>query len=294
MKSSSLLSIRLLLITILTITIVPVFGAVKVAGIFSDNMVLQRGMNVPVWGTANGGEKITVTIGGFSCTTVTPVSGNWKVCLQVFEAGGPHELVVKGENEVRFKDVLFGEVWVASGQSNMQWTLESSNNSAEEVKNANYPDIRLFYVPRRPAKSPKADLDGGRWEKCTPESAKGFSAIAYFFGRDLYKELNVPIGLINCNWGGTVAEAWTSSEMLLSLADFKGKMMELEQGPNWEEDLTANDERARKKQDIIDNSYKGLEQGILKANYSTNDWPVVIAPNWEEEAQRRSLDATDD
>ncbi len=282
MKSSIQHSIRQLLLIVFIFTNMPAFSAVKVAGIFSDNMVLQRGMNVPVWGTANGGEKVTVTIGGFSCTTVTPVTRNWKVYLQPFEAGGPHELVVKGENEIRFKDVLFGEVWVASGQSNMQWTLESSNNGAEEVKNANYADIRLFYVPRRAAYSPKTDLEGGKWEKCTPESAKGFSGVAYFFGRDLYKELNVPIGLINCNWGGTVAEAWTSSEMLKSLADFKGKMIELEQGPNWEEDLAANDEHAKKKQDIIDNSYKGLEQGILKANYNVNDWPVVIAPNWEE------------
>ena len=276
--------LNLLIIVLVSLfTCQDLHSAAKVAGIFSDNMVLQRGVNAPIWGTANPGEKIVVEIHGLVSSTVTSSDGKWMVRLPVFTAGGPYELTIKGDNEVKFKDVMFGDVWVASGQSNMAFGLERSNNGDEEVNNANYPDIRLFYVPRRVGKTPKDDLEGGQWDKCTPDVAKSFSAVAYFFGRELKKELNVPIGLINCNWGGTQAEAWTSAEMLKSLPDFKERVIELENGPNWEDDIPANNERSNNKSEIINNSFKGLELGVHKINYNSNDWPVVIAPNWDEE-----------
>ena len=260
-----------------------VYSAVKVARIFSDNMVLQRGINVPVWGIANPGEKVAVEIDGLVSTTLTPKSGKWMIHLPVFAAGGPYELSIKGDNEVKFSQVLFGDVWVASGQSNMAWRLENVNNADEEIKGANHPDIRLFNVPRRVGKTPKEDLEDGQWDKCTPEVARSFSAVAYFFGKELHKDLNVPIGLINCNWGGTPAEAWTSAEMLKTLPEFKDRVIELEEGPNWEDDIEANDQRDDKKNEIINSSFNGLELGVHKINYNSNDWPVVIAPKWEEE-----------
>lgn len=255
---------------------------VRVAQIFSDHMVLQRGINVPIWGTADPGEKITLNINGLVSTAVTGKDGNWKTYLPEFEAGGPYEMVVKSSNEVKFEDILFGDVWVASGQSNMAWRLENSNNGEEEVKNANLPEVRLFYVPRRVGKMPKDDLEGGQWDVCTPEAAKGFSAVAFFFGKELNKDINVPIGLINCNWGGTVAEAWTSSDMLQTLPDFKERVIELDEGPNWEDDIEANEQRGRDKNGIINNSFNGLEVGVHKVSYNSNDWPVVIAPDWDE------------
>lgn len=258
------------------------FSAVKVARIFSDNMVLQRGINAPIWGIANSGEKIIVEINGFLSTTQASTDGKWLIYLPEFLAGGPYELKISGENEVKFSGVMFGDVWIASGQSNMGWKLENANNAQEEVKDANYPDIRLFYVPKRAGKYPKEDLEGGQWQVCTPEAAKGFSAVAYFFGKNLHEDLNIPIGLINCNWGGTVAEAWMSSEMLKSFPDFKDRIIELEDGPNWEDDISTNNEKSNKKSDIINNSFRGLELGVHKTNYNSNDWPVVIAPNWEE------------
>ncbi len=259
------------------------FATVKVARIFSDNMVLQRDINSPIWGTADPNEEITIQIDGLAITARADKNGKWKAFLPVFTAGGPYELTVKGENEIRFTNILFGDVWIASGQSNMEWRLDNSNNAQEEVSDANYPNIRLFYVPKRVGKLPKEDLEGGQWDQCTPEVARSFSAVAYFFGRELHQDLNVPIGLINCNWGGTVAEAWTSAEMLKTLPDFKNRVIELENGPNWEEDLEANNERAQRKNQIINESFNGLEAGITKINYNTNDWPTVITPNWEEE-----------
>ena len=260
-------------------------AAIQVARIFSDHMVLQRGINVPIWGMADPGEKVMLEINGLVSAAVTGKDGKWKAYLPEFEAGGPYELIVTGDNEIRFTDVMFGDVWIASGQSNMAWRLDNSNNSEEEVKNANFPSMRLFYVPRRVGKLPKDDLEGGQWDVCTPAVAKEFSAVAYFFGRELHKDLNVPIGLINCNWGGTVAEAWTSSEMLRSLPDFKDRVIELDDGPNWENDIEANNQRGLKKNDIINNSFNGLEVGVHKINYNSNDWPVVVAPNWEEQLE---------
>jgi sialate O-acetylesterase len=272
----------IIVLAALIFTVTQLFATVKVARIFSDNMVLQRDINVPIWGTANSGEEITVTIDGLSLTTRADANGQWSVSLPTFKAGGPYTISVKGENTITFSDVLFGDVWVASGQSNMAWSLQNSNNAQEEVSNANYPSLRLRDVKRRVGKAPKADIDEGQWEKCTPEAAKSFSAVAYFFGIELHKDLNVPIGLINCNWGGTAAEAWTSPEMLKSLPDFKDRMIELESGANWEDDLLANEKRSEEKQKIISDSRQGIALGVTKINYSTNDWPTVIAPNWEE------------
>ncbi len=281
MKSISFFS-RFLVITGLVLSFNPLFATVKVARIFSDNMVLQRDINAPVWGTANSGEKIMVEINALVVSTIADENGKWKVYLPQFTAGGPYDLVVKGENEVKFSDVLFGDVWIASGQSNMEWRLDNANNGQEEVNNANYPEIRLFYVPKRVGKTPKDDLEGGQWDKCSPEVAKSFSAVAYFFGRELHKDLNVPIGLINCNWGGTPAEAWTSQEMLEVLPDFEEKMIELENGPNWEDDVAVNNDRMAEKARIVNESFNGIEEGVTKISYNTNDWKTVIAPNWEE------------
>jgi sialate O-acetylesterase len=262
-----------------------IYANVRVARIFSDNMVLQRDINAPVWGSADPGEQVSVTIDGLTVSTRAEADGSWRVYLPVFTAGGPYEVVVSGKNEVRFTDVLFGDVWVASGQSNMEWRLENSNNGQQEVNDANYPQIRMFYVPKRVGITPKDDLDGGQWDKCTPEVAKSFSAVAYFFGRELHQDINVPIGLVNCNWGGTVAEAWTSAEILKSLPDFEERVLALENGPNWEEDIEANNQRSREKSKIINESFNGLEEGVIKINYGTNDWPTVIVPHWEDELE---------
>ena len=272
----------IIVISAIIFSVTQVLATVKVARIFSDNMVLQRDINAPIWGSANPGEEITVTIDGLSLTTRADAMGKWLVNLPAFKAGGPHTITIKAENTITFSEVLFGDVWVASGQSNMEWRLENSNNAQEEIIGANYPQMRLFDVKHRVGKTPKDDLDAGQWEKCTPEAARSFSAVAYFFGRELHQDLNVPVGLFNCNWGGTAAEAWTSPEMLKSLPDFKDRMIALEEGANWEDDLVANENRNQEKQKIISNSKQGIAAGVTKIGYVTNDWPTVIAPNWEE------------
>jgi sialate O-acetylesterase len=193
---------------------------VKLPAVIGDNMVLQQNAKLPIWGTAEPGEQVTVTIGGQKATATAGADGRWVVKLDALKAGGPHELTVTGKNNITIKNVLVGEVWVASGQSNMQWSVRASANPDKEIADAKHPKIRLFTVPRVPATEPQRDCNA-KWVECSPETIPDFSAVAYYFGRDLQKTLDVPIGLINTSYGGTVAEAWTSRPTLEAVADFK-------------------------------------------------------------------------
>lgn len=177
--------------------------------LFSDHMVLQRDMPVPVWGWADAGEAVTVTIAGQSKSTKAGPDGKWSVRLDKLEQGGALTMEVKGKNTVTIRDVLVGEVWLASGQSNMAMTVGASNNAKQEIATAKFPEIRSFLVPRVPAETPQENC-GGKWVVCTPESVGPFSAAAYFFGRELHQSLGTPVGLINSSYGGTAIEAWTS------------------------------------------------------------------------------------
>ncbi len=182
--------------------------------LFSDHMVLQQGERIPVWGKAAPGEKVTVTLGSRKGDDRAGEDGKWMVRLRSLKAGGPYEMTVTGEdNTLTVNDVLVGEVWVGSGQSNMQWTVANSANAQEEIANANYPEMRLFYVPRKTAETPQETVDA-KWELTTPETIPEFSAAAYYFGRELHQQLGVPVGLIHTSWGGTPSESWTSQEML--------------------------------------------------------------------------------
>ena len=182
---------------------------VKLPAVFGDHMVVQCDAPVPVWGWADPGEKVTVTLGGQSKTATADSAGKWSVKLDALSAGGPHVLKVQGKNTLERGDVLVGEVWLCSGQSNMAWTVASSANKEAEIAAANFPKIRMLQVDRKTASEPQDDCRC-QWQVCSPDTVAGFSAAAYFFGRELHKELGVPVGLINSSWGGTPIQAWTS------------------------------------------------------------------------------------
>ena len=177
--------------------------------IFSDHMVLQREQPIPVWGWDAAGSEVHVVLNGKTEKATCNDNGMWMVKLPAMEAGGPHTLVVEGSNRVQFNDVLIGEVWLCSGQSNMEWTVSSSNDAKTEIANANHPQIRHIKFGHRPADTPVTDVPSKGWEVCSPATAGRFTAVGYFFGRKLHQELNVPIGLIGSNWGGTRIEPWT-------------------------------------------------------------------------------------
>jgi len=187
---------------------------VKLPGIFSDNMVLQRDLPVAIWGTAAPGEEVRVSASQTSASGKADANGAWQVKLPALEAGGgPIEVVVVGANTITLKNVLVGDVWVCSGQSNMEWSVSNSDNPDAEIAAATHPQIRLFTVERSVAEKPMSDCKG-KWAETSPQSIRAFSAVGFYFGRQLHKDLNVPIGLINASVGGTPAESWTSRQGL--------------------------------------------------------------------------------
>ena len=195
-------------------------AALKFPSIFGNNMVLQRDQPIPVWGRTRAGEKISVSLADARVDATADAEGNWKVRLPAQKAGGPHTLTVQGEKEQRkFENVLIGEVWLCSGQSNMQMAVKSATNGAQEAAAANDPQLRLFSVTFAMAPVPQFDCQGS-WEACSPKTAADFSAVGYYFGRELRKELGVPVGLIHSSWGGSVCEAWMSREALAADPDY--------------------------------------------------------------------------
>jgi sialate O-acetylesterase len=189
-------------------------GELTVAPLFQDHMVLQRDTAIPVWGTADPDAVIVLRLAGKDEQVTADHAGVWMVRLPELNAGGPHTLTVtSGTEALMFTDILIGDVWVCSGQSNMEWPVAASRDPETEIAAASYPEIRIITVAKKTSQEPLGTFEG-TWSAVTPESIPSFSAVAYYFGRELQKELGVPVGLINTSWGGTPAESWTSHETI--------------------------------------------------------------------------------
>jgi len=189
---------------------------VTLPAILSSHMVVQRDQPIHLWGWANPDEKVSAEFNGAQRSTAAGKLGRWDLFLPPQSAGGPYALTIKGENAIQLEDVLVGDVWFASGQSNMEMPLAGFPNSAvvtnaaEEIRNANQPNIRLLLIHKKASDFPLVDYEPTSWTACTAETAAKFSAVAYFFGKQIAEREHVPIGLIDSTWGGTPAEAWTS------------------------------------------------------------------------------------
>jgi sialate O-acetylesterase len=217
-------------------------ATVRLPALVGDHMVVQRNVPVPVWGWAAPGEQVTVTFLGQTHAATPAANGRWQVALPATPAGGPYVMTIKGQNTLTIKDILVGDVWLASGQSNMELPLRDKNapapgayplivNAEQEVAMADFPQIRQFTVKKVVAYQPQTESEGYDWKVCSPSTAGSFSAVGYFFARDLYQRYHVPIGLISSPWGGTPAEAWVSPEALKQLPDFQHKVTALAQRP---------------------------------------------------------------
>lgn len=206
------------------VVLIVLFGAIAVAdvrlpSVLSNNMVMQREAEATIWGWAEPGEEVMVMASWKArAKTTADADGKWSVKIKTPKTGGPYNLNIKGNNTIKLENILIGEVWICSGQSNMQWEMQKTENAEKDIAAANYPNIRLFTVKRVIAGKPQDDCEGS-WAECTPETVKGFSAVGYFFGKHLFDEMDVPIGLVSTNWGGTLAEAWTRREILENDAD---------------------------------------------------------------------------
>ncbi len=213
----------------------------KLGALFSDNMVLQREMPVPFWGWDKPGAKVTVTLGDDVVSADADDSGKWFLTLPAQEAGGPHSVTIAGTEEKKLRNVLIGEVWLCSGQSNMEWAVSASANAAQEIAQSNHPTIRHIKIPRRAAASPARSIASGVWQSASPKTTGSFTAVGYYFARHLQKELgDVPIGLIGSNWGGTRIEPWTPPVGFRNAAPLKSIADNLNNFPQKRKDGSIN------------------------------------------------------
>lgn len=216
-------------VALLQIGSVSLRAEVTLPSIISDGMVLQQQMATPIWGWADPGERVTVSINQQSKSVAADAGGKWMVKLDPMEANAEGtKLKIQGSNTVEVKQVLVGEVWICSGQSNMEWSVANSLNAKEEIAGADHPMIHLFNVPGHTTSDKPKDKCPGQWEVCSPQSVRGFSAVGYFFGRRLSQELKVPIGLVGSNWGGTRIEPWVSLDGFRSVPELSKQAADVE------------------------------------------------------------------
>ena len=218
----SLRSVAICALSLCSIVASTCHADVKLPNVFSDHMVLQQGQENKIWGTAKAGEKVAISISDKAVETNADDKGNWSAKLPSLPVGGPHKLRVAGSSVVELTDVLVGEVWICSGQSNMQWTVAASNNADLEQLSANFPNIRMINFPQVGTQEPVWSHDDRKWMVCSPATVSNFSAVGYFFARQIHQTTNVPIGMINNAWGGSSCEAWVNRDVLKANSRFEG------------------------------------------------------------------------
>lgn len=269
------------------------YSQISLPAMFSDNMVLQQQSDVPIWGKAKANSKVKIVTSWDKRTysAVADSNGKWQVSLKTPSAGGPYEITVSEKNTVRLRNILIGEVWICSGQSNMEMPLAGWGKIVDyekEISEANYPNIRLLQAKRKTSTYPLEDvvLDGAGWQICSPETIENFSATAYFFGRDLHQNLDVPIGLIHTSWGGTPAEAWTSAESLTAMPEYVEKV---ENFSRWPQEVEEQRKSVQPKIDEWDRNVLSKDFGMknnvalaAQPNFNDEDWKIVSVPEvWE-------------
>ena len=252
-------------------------------------MVLQRDQPIAIWGKASPEERIRIRFNEKQYRTRADEYGKWSVQLASMPAGGPYDLQLLGENTITLKNVMVGDVWICSGQSNMEWIIERFPYADKEAEDANVADIRLFTVPRDKSFLPKTDITGGTWKAAIGDQIKDFSAVAYFFGRHLNESQKVPIGLISTSWGGTIIETWMSEDGLEQYDDFKGVLELNENGKLIE---TSRQLLAERKQ-WIDQYYQqgpGMENHWYRTDTDHSNWGKMKVPGFWENQQLPDFD----
>ncbi|EJG01553.1 sialate O-acetylesterase [Flavobacterium sp. F52] len=251
--------------------------------IFSDGMVLQRDKQIPIWGFADANESVEIHFNKQVKKTTADKNGKWTVNLSAEKAGGPFELTIIGKNKITIKDVLVGEVWICSGQSNMEFQVFKTMNGEKEMADANYPMIRHFGVVQDLSGTPKDDLKQGKWEESNKENVGNFTAVGYYFARKLYAELKIPIGIINTSWGGTNVETWTSREAFENSPDFKAMIADV---PTLNVDSISK-LYARKMKERVEKIQgnpvsSDNEDSFKELSFNDNSWGELNTPSlWE-------------
>jgi sialate O-acetylesterase len=288
-----------LLITSLVLFLLPVFvqANVKLPVLISDGMVLQRDSKINIWGWASPGEKVQVKFNRKTISTVTDSGGNWKVSLPPMKAGGPYTMEVKGNNTITVNDILLGDVWFCSGQSNMVLNMERVKEKyPEDIAAANFPEIRNFFIPTASnVTSIQKDLPPGKWVSASPENVSGFGAVTFFFARSIYKEYKVPIGIINSSVGGTPIEAWTSEEGLKEFPQLKSRIEKLKDTAYLNPILRSARRRPETSQGSMGNS-RSMDKGTsgpkpwYDISYVPEGWHKYWLPGYWDDQGVKGLD----
>jgi sialate O-acetylesterase len=260
---------------------------ISMPAFFSSNMVLQREKPVVFRGSAPPKASFAVTFNGRKQKVKADAKGEWRVQYPAMEAGGPYTFTVHADSSYTFTDILIGDVWICSGQSNMEWPVLKALNASYEIRHADYPQVRSFTVARKVASSPLHNTAPASWQVCTPQEAAAFTAVGYFFARELYQQLNVPIGIIHSSWGGTSIEAWTSLEALHQHADFRGKVdtfrLAVKQQRSVEvlerENIAAN----AKHWETLQKRDPGFTESWYRTKQNSGDWRKFAAPDFGED-----------
>lgn len=273
----NILNMKFILFSLLFLFAITSYAGVTLPKVFTSNMVLQRGKPVKVWGWADKGEKITVQFNTQKAVAKTGKDGAWTVTLPAMQAGGPYEMKIDGKNNILLSNILIGDVYICSGQSNMEFVLENANNAAKEIAASSYPNIRLFTVKKATSFAEKKDVEADAWAVCGPATSGDFSAVAYFFARKLIKDINVPIGLIHTSWGGTNIEAWTSWDVMSKTADYsKVDLVKMEA------DRSETAKRQQQFQDALKNDKGETEKWYDPAANITGWKNIQVAKIWEQ------------
>lgn len=280
------------IIVILFLTFgINVYANVQMPLLFKNGMVLQRDKPIPVWGWADANEKIEINFNKQSIRTKADKNGKWLVYLKPEFAGGPYKMTIKGKNTIILDDVLIGEVWICSGQSNMEFTVDQVMNSKEEINDSDFPMIRQFLVERDVSSTPKTHLKAGKWEVCNKSTVGGFTAVGYFFAKKLYAELKIPIGIIHSSWGGTNVETWISRDAFQNSEEFKPMIAEM---PNVDIDSLLKSRiisLTEKVQNLQGGKIDTINDSLFKEPFiKDSNWPEMYAPELWESQQLNGLD----
>jgi sialate O-acetylesterase len=284
------MKVKMLLLFCFLVASVNLEAQLRIPRIFSNDMVLQRDKPVTVWGWAGKGSVVTVSFNGQVLKGKSDGEGKWQVVLKPMSFGGPFEMTIKDKSGSQtLRNILIGDVWFCSGQSNMEmpiqgWNKDSIANAGNEIKSANYPQIRLFTVEKSMAYAPAEDVKGGQWQVCSPQTVGAFSATAFFFGRKLNTELNIPVGLINSTWGGTNIQAWTSWEEMSKLDRYKQLKME---------DVAALQKKWTKNIGLYNaalNDDPGIREKWHAPETNTTSWKTIAMPVTFEQSEIGNTD----
>ena len=252
-------------------------GEIALPKFFADNMVFQRHQPIRIWGKGASGQKVVVTFNGEEKSVKVAKDGTWQIEFDPLPASGPYELEVNGN---KYYDIQVGDVWVAGGQSNMEWVMSAQVQGLQkELADSDYPLIRFFKIPHDYDAQEKFDVRGGEWRKADPDHILNFSAVGWFFAKQLHLEEGVPVGIIESNWGGTPAEGWAEAEALLKLDFYKDKANDVLQRQDfWLQEVIDNKIRELQRNDLVAAPQNGEIQGVANPNFDDSDWEVVQLP----------------